>query len=247
MKIQQMFPAVDPNKLLANSSNPDRVFSSEVFMGVYDKDRDQVYNLYFASTAPVSQRLQPLSTYVTGNLGLFNHVLLGSETSDYRFQSQWEMASGLGATGYSFIKFKPIDRPDPLDENSEYYYAKMIPLITMQEMYYIMVESSSTDMDKYSWYNKARIRRGLPDLDAMGMGPTFAMYWGYGYGGYGYGSRSKKTTYYGKLYGKIYGRLTNQNEKDSRSYYYYHHDEDDEEQQQNNEAQNDAQDNTPKA
>ncbi|MBO6305936.1 MAG: polysaccharide biosynthesis tyrosine autokinase [Paludibacteraceae bacterium] len=72
-------------------------------------------------------------------------------------------------------------------------------------------------------------------------------YGGYGYGGYGYGSRSKKTTYYGKLYGKIYGRLTNQNEKDSRSYYYYHHDEDDEELQQNNEAQNDAQDNTPNA
>ncbi|MBQ4445269.1 MAG: RagB/SusD family nutrient uptake outer membrane protein [Prevotella sp.] len=194
-KVQQMFPPVDPNKLLANSSNPDRVFSSEVFMGVYDKDRDQVYNLYFASTAPVSQRLQPLSTYVTGNLGLFNHILLGSETSDYRFQSQWEMASGLGATGYSFIKFKPIDRPDPLDENSEYYYAKMIPLITMQEMYYIMLESSSTDMEKYSWYNKARVRRGLPDLDAMGMGDTFAMYWGYGYGGYFYDQEVRRETW----------------------------------------------------
>ena len=194
-KVQQMFPPVDPNKLLANSSNPDRVFSSEVFMGVYDKDRDQVYSLYFASTAPVSQRLQPLSTYVTGNLGLFSHLLLGSETSDYRFQSQWEMASGLGATGYSFIKFKPIDRPDPLDEDSEYYYAKMIPLITMQEMYYIMLESSSSDMDKFSWYNKARVRRGLPDLEAMGMGPTFAMYWGYGYGGYFYDQEVRRETW----------------------------------------------------
>ena len=194
-KVQQMFPPVDPNKLLANSSNPDRVFSSEVFMGVYDKDRDQVYSLYFASTAPASQRLQPLSTYVTGNLGLFSHLLLGSETSDYRFQSQWEMASGLGATGYSFIKFKPIDRPDPLDEDSEYYYAKMIPLITMQEMYYIMLESSSSDMDKFSWYNKARVRRGLPDLEAMGMGPTFAMYWGYGYGGYFYDQEVRRETW----------------------------------------------------
>ena len=194
-KVQQMFPPVDPNKLLANSSNPDRVFSSEVFMGAYDKDRDQVYSLYFASTAPVSQRLQPLSTYVTGNLGLFSHLLLGSETSDYRFQSQWEMASGLGATGYSFIKFKPIDRPDPLDEDSEYYYAKMIPLITMQEMYYIMLESSSSDMDKFSWYNKARVRRGLPDLEAMGMGPTFAMYWGYGYGGYFYDQEVRRETW----------------------------------------------------
>jgi len=194
-KVQQMFPPVDPNQLLANNTNPDRVYSSEVFMGVYDKDRDQVYQNYFASTAPRNQRLQTLSTYVTGNLGLFNHLLLGPETTDYRFQSQWEIASGLGATGYSFIKFKPIDRPDPLDEDSEYYYSKMIPLITMQEMYYIMLESSPSDMEKFSWYNKARVRRGLPDLEAMGMGETFAMYWGYGYGGYFYDQEVRRETW----------------------------------------------------
>ena len=194
-KVQQMFPAVDPNKLLANSSNPDRVFSSEVFMGVYDKDRDQVYESFFSSTAPAPMRLQTLSTYVTGNLGPFSHLLLGPETNDYRFQSQWEMASGVGATGFSFIKFKPIDRPDQLDENSEYYYAKMIPLITMQEMYYILSENGQTDMDKFNWYNKARMRRGLPDIEAMGMGPTFAMYWGYGYGGYFFDQEVRRETW----------------------------------------------------
>ena len=165
------------------------------FMGVYDKDRDQVYESFFSSTAPAPMRLQTLSTYVTGNLGLFSHLLLGPETNDYRFQSQWEMASGVGATGFSFIKFKPIDRPDQLDENSEYYYAKMIPLITMQEMYYILSENGQTDMDKFNWYNKARMRRGLPDIEAMGMGPTFAMYWGYGYGGYFFDQEVRRETW----------------------------------------------------
>ena len=194
-KVQQMFPAVDPNKLLANTSNPDRVFSSEVLFGIYDKDRDKVFSDYFDASAPTAQRLQTLSTYVTGNLGLFSHLLLGGETSDYRFQSQWELASGIGASGYTFIKYKKIDQPDPFDEDSEYYYAKMIPLVTMQELFYIMCENAPTDTEKYDWYNKARIRRGLPDLDAMGMGPTFAMYWGYGYGAYFYDQEVRRETW----------------------------------------------------
>ena len=194
-KVQQMFPAVDPNKLLANTSNPDRVFSSEVLFSIYDKDRDKVFSDYFDSSAPTSQRLQTLSTYVTGGYGLFSHLLLGSETSDYRFQSQWELASGVGASGYTFIKYKKIDQPDPFDEDSEYYYAKMIPLITMQELYYIMCENSGTDMEKFSWYNKARVRRGLPDLEAMGYGPMLAMYWGYGYGGYFYDQEVRRETW----------------------------------------------------
>jgi len=183
-KVQEMFPPVDPNKLLANSSNPDRVFSSEVFMGVYDKDRDQVYQEYFSSAATAYQHLQPYASYITSSSGLFGHIILGMlESYDYRYQSQWEQASGLGATGHSFIKYKKIDQPDPTDENSEYYYAKMIPLITMQEMFYIACECAETDTEKVDWYNKARMRRGCPDLNAMGIVPVLEMYWTmYGYG-----------------------------------------------------------------
>ena len=152
-------------------------------MGVYDKDRDQVYNLYFASTAPEYQRLQPYATFINGSMGLFGHLILGNlESYDYRFQSQWEQASGVGATGHSFIKFKSIDRPDPLDEDSEYYYAKMIPLVTMQEMYYIASECAPTAMEQVEWYNQARVRRGCIDLVAMGLGPTLAGLWPQGYG-----------------------------------------------------------------
>ncbi len=182
-KIQAMFPAVDPNKLLANTTNPDRVFSSEVFMGVYDKDRDKVFQDYFSSTASNYNKLQPYSAYINSSSGLFGHLILGSlESYDYRYQTQWEQASGLTAIGHSFIKYKPIDKPDPSDEDSEYYYAKMIPLIGMQEMYYIASECAATDMEKVEWYNAARVRRGCPDLVAMGLAPTLAMYWPAGYG-----------------------------------------------------------------
>ena len=182
-KVQQMFPPVDPNKLLANASNPDRVFSSEVFMGIYDKDRDQVYQNYFSSAAPAYQYLQPYASYINSSMGLFGHLILGSlESYDYRFQTQWEQASGVGAAGHSFIKYKKIDQPDPTDAESEYYYAKMIPLITMQEMYYIACECAETDAEKVDWYNKARVRRGCPDLVAMGIAPILEAYWPQGYG-----------------------------------------------------------------
>ena len=59
----------------------------------------------------------------------------------------------------------------------------MIPLIGMQEMYYIACECATTDEEKVDWYNKARMRRGCNDLVAMGLAPTLAMYWtAYGYG-----------------------------------------------------------------
>ena len=179
---QKWFPAIDPNKLLANTSNPDRVFSSEVLMGVYDKDRDKVFDNFFASDAPATQRLQPYASYLTATSGLFAHMMLGLETYDYRFQSQWEAASGVGITGYVFTKYKSIAKPDENDEDSEYYFAKMIPLVTMQEMYYIACECDSTIDGKVDWYNKARIRRGCYDLNMIGLAPMMATYWGYGYG-----------------------------------------------------------------
>lgn len=182
-KVQDMFPAVNKTKHLADASKADRVFSSEVFMGIYDKDRDNVYNNYFSSSAPTSQHLQPYSSFIAGgSRGLFTHLLLGPENDDYRFESQWEAASGSGAQGHTFCKYKKIDQPDETDENSEYYYAKMIPMIKMQEMYYIALEASKTVEEKFEWYNKARMRRGLADLSGSPYEAQLIMYWDYGYG-----------------------------------------------------------------
>lgn len=181
-KVQKMFPAVDPNKLLANTSNPDRVFSSEVLMGIYDKDRNQVFTDYFASSAARTQRLQPRADFITGTYGLFANLFIGVESNDYRYQTQWEAASGTGAEGHSFIKYKEIDQPDPDDEDSEYYYAKMIPLVKMQEMYLIACECSESVAEKVYWLNQARIRRGLYDIEMLGLMDYYLMYWDYGYG-----------------------------------------------------------------
>ncbi|WP_182002096.1 RagB/SusD family nutrient uptake outer membrane protein [Butyricimonas virosa] len=180
-KVHEYFPVVDPNKLLVNTTNPDRVFSSEVLTGVYVKKRDEIFSNYFASTAPVSNFLQPHSTYVSGSqTSLFAHLLLGAETMDYRFQSQWEGASGVGAKGHVFTKYRTIDKPDPDDEDSEYFYSKMIPLVKLAELYYIATECEPELVDGLKWYNEIRGHRGclaFPEAYAS-MIPSYFGGWG---------------------------------------------------------------------
>ena len=176
-KVQSYFPAVDPNSLLANSSNPDRVFSSEVLTGVYVKTRNLVYSSNFSPDASSYNRLQPFSLYVLGNMFSIPLLNIPESSSDYRFQSQWEASSAAGSQGYILTKYKAIDQPDPNDEDSEYFYAKMIPLVKMQEMYYIAAACEENPTDQLKWFNEARARRGC----ASNM--YVDLYWAY----YGYG------------------------------------------------------------
>lgn len=162
--VNQHFPFIDPNALLANNVNPDRVFSSEILTAVYVKERNNIYNAFFSISAPVTQFLQPYSTFVMGGSnGLFRHILLGAETNDYRYQSQWEAASGTGNVGHTFTKYKPIERQN---EDTEYYYSKMISLVRMAEMYYIATECEPDMAEGLKWYNQIRAKRGCSAVPA---------------------------------------------------------------------------------
>ena len=66
-KVDEYFPAVDPNKLLANQDNPDRVFSTEVLAGIYVKDRADIHTTYFSSEQAGTNYL-PRKNYVNANL-----------------------------------------------------------------------------------------------------------------------------------------------------------------------------------
>jgi hypothetical protein len=153
--VQEHFPPVDPNTLLANQVNPDRVFSTEVLFGIYRKDRATIYTRYFDAENAGTNFLHPRQGFVDGNL--FN-----GETQDYRFQSRWQQATGVGVTGHVFIAFKAIERPDAYDPESEYFHATLMSLVRLQEVYYIAAESEPDPADGYAWLNEARARRGLP-------------------------------------------------------------------------------------
>ena len=158
-QVAKNFPAVDPNKLLANQANPDRIFSTEVLMGIYQKDRKTIYDFYFDPEQAGTNFLQPRADFVDKDL-------FGNATSDYRFQSQWQVATGVGVKGHAFIKYKGIKGPDANDKNSQYFYATMLPLIRLSEMYYIAAEAETDLAERYNWLNQIRAKRGLPELEA---------------------------------------------------------------------------------
>ena len=158
-KVNEHFPAVDPNKLLANQSNPDRVFSTEVLTGIYKKDRVDIYTNYFSAEQAGNNYLHPRKDFVGTSL-------FAGETQDYRFQTWWQVASGVGESGHSLIKYKGIDKPSGTKE-SEYFYAVFMSLIRLSEAYYIAAECEPVLSDRYGWLNQMRTRRGLPELTVV--------------------------------------------------------------------------------
>lgn len=156
--VQSYFPPVDPNRLLANQRDPDRIFSTEVLLAIYLRERNDIYKYTFDfESAGASAFLQPRD-YLVSNI-------YAGETQDYRFQTHWRVSNGNA--GHDFIKYKAIERPDPNDEKSEYLYAKLISLIRLSELYYIAAESEPSYTDGYRWLNTMRVRRGVPELPAV--------------------------------------------------------------------------------
>ena len=158
-RVDEYFPAVDPNKLLANQDNPDRVFSTEVLAGIYVKDRADIHSNYFSSEQAGNNYLHPRKNF--GNSSFF-----AGETQDYRFQTWWQVSSGVGETGHMFIKYKGIEKPNGTTD-AEYFYAVFMSLIRLSEVYYIAAECEPVLEDKYEWLNEIRTRRGLPVLTAF--------------------------------------------------------------------------------
>jgi len=155
--VSQHFPPVDPNRLLANYTTPDRVFSTEVLMAAHQKERSEIYTRYFDSENAGSNFIQPRDPYVDG-------VLFNNETQDYRYQSQWQRTATVGKKGFVFIKYRAINKPEANDPESEYFYATLIPLLRLSEVYYIAAECE-TDLQKgYEWLNTIRQYRGTPEL-----------------------------------------------------------------------------------
>ncbi len=153
------FPAVNPNTLLANTKTPDRVFSTEVLMGFYNKARANIYMDYFNDETAGKNFLQPKDL----NVKFLLAYLFKNESQDYRYQAHWKSATNVGVKGHIFIKYKEIDKPAS-NEDSEYFYAVLMPLIRLSEVYYIAAECEPELANGYEWLNQMRAKRGLPAL-----------------------------------------------------------------------------------
>ena len=147
--VKSHFPSVDPARLLGNSQTPDRVFSTEVLMGIYKNNRADIFTYSFDDENVGSVVLKPKNNYIVNNL-------FAGETADYRYQSQW----GTG----SFVKYKKLIVSD---ENNLPFYARLMPLIRLSEMYYIVAECEKELSERYDRLNEIRGLRGVPALPVV--------------------------------------------------------------------------------
>jgi len=151
----ELFPFVDPSKLLGNSIDPDRIFSSELLFGLFSKNRSNIYEYTFNNEKAGNYLLQPRKNYI-------ENILFNNLTGDYRLQTQWAKTSSSTNQDPVLIKYKKISTENFC------FYSTILPLVHLSEMYLIVAESEPDLQNAYNYLNKLRKNRGIIDLDNSG-------------------------------------------------------------------------------
>ena len=150
------FPWVEPGTLLGNTTDPDRVFSTECLFGYYKSTMSDIYENYFAGSLNDKVQLHPAREYVSSRLF--------TSPFDYRLLSQW--AGSLSAvTDYDFVKYRSFT---PNEDNPE-FWATFFGLIRKSEAYLIAAECRLNTMDftgAANAMNTLREARGLDPIES---------------------------------------------------------------------------------
>ena len=170
-RVRNFFPPVDPGKLLGNTVNPDRMFSSECLFGLYAKNRNLIYDQTFGGANTGRNLLIPRKGYLGE---LFN----GTDNGDYRLQSQWENGTTLdGEASMKLTKFKgstmASGNSTATDEEllkTRDFSDSFSSLIKLSEAYYIAAEALGTNGSPvydataaFEYLNRMRTWRGIPE------------------------------------------------------------------------------------
>ncbi len=145
---EPFFPWLRYDQILTESTNPDRVFSPEVILGL---ESPGMYTNYTAFFSPDIQEGQLLTANPSRLALTFEY-----NGNDYRYTSTWLNS----AKGYrTFYKYADID-----DKNRSWRFLQ--PLLRKSELYYILAETETDPARAVGYLNEVRYNRGLPDLDA---------------------------------------------------------------------------------
>ncbi|WP_207535994.1 RagB/SusD family nutrient uptake outer membrane protein [Desertivirga arenae] len=140
------FPWVSSNNVLVNQGSPDRVFTTEMILGVQNTKLYDKYEEYFAPTLADSRILAPTLTKTS--------TVFEADENDFRYNLNWKVPTDGGKTYRTFFKYADIVRKDSI-------YRFTIPLIKKSEMYYIAAECSSDLNTAATYLNTVRNNRGL--------------------------------------------------------------------------------------
>lgn len=142
---EKTFPWITPMKI--TSSNPDRVFSTEIMFSAQNLERNSIFAGNFdGNNLKMTTLLAPRTDVV--------NYLFDNEKVDYRYIAWLKNSVENSGTSYSiFNKYQ--------SQSSDSLYNQMIPLIKVSESYLIATECSTDYYESLRIYNILRNHRGL--------------------------------------------------------------------------------------
>lgn len=143
------FPWTSTSNALNEKQNPDRIFSTEMILGVMNT---QLYSLYTSNFDPNvgdASILAPIATRLA--------TTFESNENDYRYNLNWQVPSTGVKTYRTFYKYADI-----VDKTKTFRFT--IPLLKISEMYYIAAECEPLAADGIAQLNVVRQHRGLTAL-----------------------------------------------------------------------------------
>lgn len=147
------FPFINPDYILNNKINPNRIFHTELLFGIHDLRLATKQTSYFDAGLANERILAPLPARL-------NAVYENNNTADYRNNISLWAIPGNGTKDFRcFFKYADIESKDSL-------YREIIPLIRISEMYYIAAECEEDKTIAMQALNTVRKQRGLLDLAA---------------------------------------------------------------------------------
>ncbi|WP_442591838.1 RagB/SusD family nutrient uptake outer membrane protein [Pedobacter sp. AW31-3R] len=140
----------DGASLPGSSLGPDRMFSSEVILGVqnYDMYRQQDSLFNVGLTEP--RILAPTATRLS--------EVYENNENDYRLRVNWVSGASGGKNYKVFVKYA--------DVGETFAFRNFQPMLRLSELYYIAAECDPVAENKLRYLNTVRQHRGLTDLAA---------------------------------------------------------------------------------
>lgn len=146
---EQYFPFTTKSQV-TDGQKPDRIFSSELVFALQYPNRNKIFTDYFTPDLKDDQMWLTPSTYLEN---IFGTLAL----NDWRYESNWKVASGH--TNRCFYKYSDLE--------TDAYYADLLPMIRMSEMYYIIAETAENETDALASINLVLDNRGVELLTSV--------------------------------------------------------------------------------
>lgn len=129
---------------VTDGQKPDRIFSSELLFALQYPNRNNIFTTYFIPDLKDDQMFLTPSSYL-------NRIFGTLALNDWRYETNWKVESGH--SNRCFYKYAALE--------TSVYYAELLPMIRMAEMYYIIAETTDDDAEALESINLVLDNRGM--------------------------------------------------------------------------------------